>query len=258
MDLFSRFSIAVPLKRTTSVDVARALCQNFITTFGAPRAILSDQGTNFMSEVFQSFAELFQIRHYRTSAYHPQSNGALERSHHSLIEYIKHYRNNNRDWEELISFATLSHNTSIHEGTGFTPYELVFGYPATLPSEFPPPEKVVTFDDYIVALNNHMKNVQEMAFRKQQKIKERTKRYYDRRTKTPKYQVGQLVFLIKEPKKGKLDSNYTGPFEILEIRDNHNVKLLMENGKTRIVHVDKVKSAYVADATPLPEAATTP
>ena len=90
----------------------------------------------------------FQLTPRNTTAYHALSNGSLERSYHVLKEYLKQFIENNAEWDDWIEIAMFSYNTSVHEGTKYTPYELVFGKLARLPSSDPLPEheKMETYD----------------------------------------------------------------------------------------------------------------
>nr|XP_034195346.1 uncharacterized protein LOC117611508 [Osmia lignaria] len=126
-DNLTKYSVAVPLVSATSEDVARAFTNSFICQFGSPKAILTDQGTCFTSSLIKKLAKIFHIKTYRTSSFHPQSNGSLERSHHVLVEYLKHYISKQEHWDEWLQQAMFSYNTSVHEGTKFTPHELVYG-----------------------------------------------------------------------------------------------------------------------------------
>jgi len=82
----------------------------------------------------RAIARRFKIATYKTTAYRPQSNGSVERAHHVLWEYLKQVVNNKADWDEYLELANLSYNTSVHEGTGYTPHELVFGKTARVPT----------------------------------------------------------------------------------------------------------------------------
>lgn len=81
-DILTKYSVAIPLTHFTAEATAAAFVNNFICKFGCPRAILTDQDTNFTGR--QEIAKHFQIKYFKTTAYHPQSNGWLERSHHVL------------------------------------------------------------------------------------------------------------------------------------------------------------------------------
>jgi len=111
-DLLTKYSVASPLQEATSLTIADAFTKEFICIYGAPRAILTDQGTNFWSALMRQLMKRFNI-HFKTTAYHPQSNGSLERSHHVLTEYLKTQINRESNWDEYIKLAMFSYNTSV-------------------------------------------------------------------------------------------------------------------------------------------------
>ena len=116
-DLLTKYSLAIPLKQATAIDVATAFVNEFICIYGAPKALLTDQGSNFLSALMRAVARKFRISQCKTTAYHPQSNGSIERSHHVLWEYLKQYVDKEREWDEQLRLATFSYNTSMHEST---------------------------------------------------------------------------------------------------------------------------------------------
>jgi len=73
--------------------VAKEFVTKIICEHGIPEIVLTDQGTNFLSEIFKNVCKLLKIAKVQTTAYHPESNGALERSHRTLSEYLRHYIN---------------------------------------------------------------------------------------------------------------------------------------------------------------------
>ena len=94
------------------------------------------------------------MKQFRTTAFHPQSNGSLERSHHVLGEYLKQFVAKKLRMGRLakISNALIQYNTSVHEATKCTPYELLFGKIAREPSSEPlsQNEKLQTYNDYSI------------------------------------------------------------------------------------------------------------
>jgi len=76
---------------------------------GTPKAILTDQERNFISELMKKIARLFRIRKLRTITFHPQSNGSLERSYHALGEYLKQYANYQKQWDRWIGLAVFNY-----------------------------------------------------------------------------------------------------------------------------------------------------
>ena len=131
----TKFSDAIPIPSMDSVTIGLALAEGFISRYGCPKAIHTDQGRNFLSKFTQTLCNTFKIKQIKSTAYHPESLGSLERAHLVFVEYLKHYCQR-RDWDEYIRFCMFSYNTAESSSTGFTPYELVYGRKANIPSEF--------------------------------------------------------------------------------------------------------------------------
>ena len=101
----------------------------FFTLFGLPKSILSDQGTNFMAHAFQQVMNQLGIKQFKSSAHHPESQGALERFHQTLKTMIKmHCIENSKDWDEGVHLLLFAVRESVQESLGFSPFELVFGH----------------------------------------------------------------------------------------------------------------------------------
>ena len=108
--------------------IVRALVK-FFTFVGLPKSVQSDQGSNFMSGVFQQVMHELGIKQYRSSAYHPESQGALERFHQTLKNIIRSYCfDTERDWDRGIHLLLFAARESIQESLGFSPFELVLGH----------------------------------------------------------------------------------------------------------------------------------
>lgn len=241
-DLLTKYAVAIPLKETTSYVIAEVFLKHFICIYGAPRALLTDQGSVFFTSIMRNLAKRFRIDHYRTTAYHPQSNGSIERSHHVLTEYLKMYTNADANWDEHLPTAMFSYNTSVHEGTLYTPFALIFGRTPRLPSAVSISETRtdVTYEDYLNSLYDSIRNWQDAARKNLIASKEKSKKYYDRKINPQNFNINDQVYLLKEPRKGKLADQYTGPHTVLGIIPPRNVKIDYY-GKTRIVHTDKLK-----------------
>lgn len=161
--MLTKFFIAAPLKDATAEETARALVDKLICPYGVPTAILTDQGTNFMSRILEEFARIFKIEKYRSSAYHPQSQGGIERMHHTLTEYIKQFTNERENWDDILPLATFCYNACKHEAHNYQPYELIFGRKAQLPSHVPPKESLIISNDYLESLIDDINHLQRLA-----------------------------------------------------------------------------------------------
>ena len=123
----TRFPEAIPLRSIKTNTILKALIK-FFTLFGLPKSIQSDQGTNFMAHAFQQVMNQLGIKQYKSSAYHPESQGALERFHQTLKTMIKMYSiENSKDWDEGVHLLLFAVRESVQESLGFSPFELVFG-----------------------------------------------------------------------------------------------------------------------------------
>lgn len=89
MDRTTRWPEAVPINNTSADTVATTFFNAWISRFGAPAVITTDRGAQFESAVFEALARMIGSRHNRTTAYHPQSNGIIERWHRTLKSAIK-------------------------------------------------------------------------------------------------------------------------------------------------------------------------
>lgn len=248
-DLLTKYSVAVPLRHAGAIDVAEALVNEFICVYGAPRAWLTDQGTHFLNSLMRTIARKFGITRFQATAYRPQTSGSIERSHHVLWEYLKQVVKDKENWDEYLKLASFSYNTSVHEGTGYSPHELVFGKTANIPACEPMTEdQSESYSHYLTELYNKLRETQSAARDNLVKAKERSKQYYDKRINPVKFKVGDRVFLLSDPYK-KLGDQYKGPYEIVDKLGDVNVRLRIGPGRTRVVHTNKLKRGD-APATP--------
>lgn len=241
-DLLTKYSLAIPLEKAGAIDVADAFVNEFISIYGAPKALLTDQGSHFINSLMKAIAKKFKISKYTTTEYRPQSNGSVERSHHVLWEYLKQVTTDKNDWSSHLKLACFSYNTSVHEGTQYTPHELVFGKIARTPSHEKAPEDVTneSYAYYLTNLYNKIRDSQEAARSNLERAKLRSKRYYDKKLNPVNFKIGDQVYLLKEPTH-KLGDQYTGPYKIIEILRSNNVRIKINDRVTKVVHEDKLK-----------------
>ena len=206
-------------------------------------AILTDQGKHFINEVFEQFSTIFRIDRYCSSVYHPQSNGSIERMHQGVHEYLRIFQENYNTWDVLLPLAQHSYNTAKHEGLNYTPHEIVFLEKARTPSSYPPKDYLQTYDDYLADMTATLAQLRTLAGLNLIQAKHRSKIYYDRRNNVKHFRQGEMVYIIRKPRKGKNESEYVGPCEIISINYNtHNVTL-RRNGKEKVFHADLIKHA---------------
>lgn len=245
-DQLTKFCLAFPISNATSITIADTMVKYYISIFGAPRSILTDQGRNFLSNLIKRVAKRFKIKRIRTTAFHPQSNGSLERSHHALGEYLKQYVDKKFEWDEWVELAIFNYNTSVHEGTKHTPYELVFGKLARTPSSEPlqMEDKLPTYDDYLVKLVTQLHEIRRIARENLIRAKLKSKERYDKNLNVRQFKVGDYAFLKSGPKPKKLENQHAGPFEIIEVKGNQNIKI-KTNKKPMVVHANRLRYSHI-------------
>ena len=123
----TRFSEARPLRNIKTKTIVKTLVK-FFTSVDLLKSVQSDQGSYFMSSVFQQVMLELGIKQKRSSVYHAESQGALDRFHQTLKNMIRLYCcDTEKDWDEGIHLLLFVVRESVQESLGFSSFELVFG-----------------------------------------------------------------------------------------------------------------------------------
>ncbi|KAG6928412.1 hypothetical protein G0U57_008138, partial [Chelydra serpentina] len=127
LDYATRYPEAVPLRNTASKTIAKELVQIFARV-GLPKEILTDQGTPFMSKLVKDLCSLLHVQALRTSVYHPQTDGLVERFNRTLKAMIrKVVSRDGKDWDTLLPYLMFAIWEVPQASTGFSPFELLYG-----------------------------------------------------------------------------------------------------------------------------------
>jgi len=216
-DRFSQLTKCVALRRITAISVASAIIDAWVACYGPPDRILSDQGPQFMSNFFIAVMKVLGTETERTTAYHPQTNGQVERYNRTTATQLRHYvPDDPRRWDELLPVLTMAYIRQPHRSTGIAPFELVI--PRRIPSlsvrNLPPGTPLTnmgTLNDgsplarkreFMAKLRRQIPAVVQ-AFRKTQ---QRYKRNFDSNvdTRNKHVRVGDYVYTTNHQQKNKL------------------------------------------------------
>ena len=100
----------------------------FFSQVGVPKEILTDQGTNFMSKLLTELYRMLHVHPIRTSPYHPQTDGLVERFNRTLKAMLnKLVGDEGKNWDQLLPYLLFAYREVPQASTGFSPFELVYG-----------------------------------------------------------------------------------------------------------------------------------
>lgn len=215
VDLFSKYVKLYPLKRATSKKIATKFISDYFINVGRPKAILSDNASQFTSRFWKDFVKEQNIKHILISTYSPKCN-PTERYMRELGRLCRTYCNKDHtNWLTYLGDFEDTMNSLQHTTTGYSPYEIMFNkkpdYLIKELIEFPAC-KSLTAEEKEEIVRNTMKTYYENR-----------KKWQDKRLKHTEFRIGDLV-LTKSYRKSKAYNKeikkffdiYIGPFEIVE------------------------------------------
>ena len=216
----TRFPEAIPLRNIKTKSIVKALIK-FFTFVGLPKSVQSDQGSNFMSGIFQQVMHELGIRQYRSSAYHPESQGALERFLQTLKNMIRSYCfDTEKDWDEGIHLLLFAVRESVQESLGFSPFKLVFGHSVRGPLKLLK-EKFLSNDEtplnllqYVSDFRNRLSRACEVARSNLKTSQGKMKARYDNHVIDRKFEPGDKVLALLPIPGRPLQERYFGPYTI--------------------------------------------
>ena len=248
VDYATRYPEAVPLKKITTEAVAEALLDIY-SRVGIPEEVLTDQGTQFMSECMQEVSRLLSIKGLTSTPYHPICNGLVERWNGTLKSMIKRLcQDQPKQWHRLINPVLFAYREVPQESTGFSPFQLLYGRsvrgPGTILKELWTKEvnipEVKSSYEYVTELRERLEDSLKLAQEELEKSQKRYKRHYDRKAKPRRLEVGDRVLILLPTDSNKLLMQWRGPYTV-ESRVGANDYRVKMGSKTKTYHVNMLK-----------------
>ena len=135
-DYLTKWVEAFAVKDQSAQTIAHLLVEEIFCRHGAPQQLLSDRGANFLSELVLEVCKILEIKKVNTSGYHPQTNGMVEKFNSTLINMIsKVAESSGKDWYRQLPFLLFAYRTAVHDSTNESPFYLLYGRDARIPSE---------------------------------------------------------------------------------------------------------------------------
>ena len=250
-DYFTRWVEAYAIPNQEAVTVAQKLVDELFCPFSTPEQLHSDQGRQFESDLIAEVCRILKIHKTRTTPYHPQGDGLVERFNRTLLDMLATMtKEQPGDWDGHIRRVCLAYNSSIQATTGYTPFFLMFGREARLPLDLMyhscTPE-TVTHSEYATRMKDSIEKAYDRVRTKFGQEQRAQKQFYDQKCHGKPYTPGDLVWLhstvVARGKSRKLHHPWTGPWKVLKrIADTtYRLQDCRNPRKKLVVHFDRLK-----------------
>ena len=229
IDRFTRWPEAIPLAQTDTASIGRAFALHWVARFGVPSDITSDRGAQFTSDMWKALAESLGSKIHHTTAYHPQSNGLVERFHRSLKAALR-ARLTTPSWLDELPWVMLGLRTTPKEDLGTSVAEMVYGSTLTVPGTFVGPSSNSDAAE-------HLQNMRNMAGR----LVPAPDAWHGTKAIaiTKGLDEAEYVFVRRDASHSPLQTPYTGPYKVLQKQGKYFVIQCGEREES--VSIDRLK-----------------
>ena len=243
------------LSNQQAETIARLFVDNVVCRHGVPDELLSDRGSNFLSEQLRSVCDVLGVKKINTSGYHPQTNGLVEKFNSTLISLIsKCCEISDHDWDEHLQMLLFAYRSSVQASTQESPFFLLYGRDPRLPTETAlsgaVSPYVVDISDYQTELVRRMSTAWSVAKEQIENARQRQKKQYDRHAKDPKILIGDRVMVHMpgelQVKEHKLVHPFHGPYRVLKVTPNNVEVVLIDKPRDSSIFValNRVRLCY--------------
>ena len=257
-DCFTKFVEIFPMKNQEAETVAAVVVREYVSRYGAPREIHTDQGRQFEAALFQQMCELLGITKTRTTSFHPQSDGQSERNIKTLVKMLAIAADQKPDWDAHLPFISMAYRATPQESSGFSPNFLMFGRELAMPVDlmYPLPKTDLpeNHHEYVKILKRRLQYAYELSRKTLKRSTERQKRLYNERVFGEAVHTGDLVWTMnKERKKGKspkLQPKWKGPCLVSRSFNDVVKEVYITPRRVINLHVDLLKPCVVKKEPP--------
>jgi len=241
-----------PLADIKADTIARIFVEKIICRHGAPTKLLSDQGANFLAKVMEVTCRLCNTLKLKTTAYHPQCDGLVERFNKTITTMLSMFvSSNQRDLDVFILYVLFAYRTAKNSTTGYDSFYLLYGTPAQLPLDIVFNSAINAnynkTDDYVNDMQIKFTAAWKITRENIERSQISQKRSYDQTARAPEFSAGQTV-LLQNPSVGirktkKFTPVWHGPFVIKEIKlpNAYIQDVRKSSGPVQKVHVNRLK-----------------
>ena len=234
VDRFSRWPEAIPLNDTTTASCAQALAFHWIARFGIPIDMSSDRGPQFTSQLWKSIAQLLGTQLHHTTAYHPQSNGLVERFHRHLKSGLR-ARLTGPNWTLELPWVLLGIRTVPREDLGCSSAELVYGAPLSVQGDFISSHSTCSDSKFqLQRLRDQVRSLAPIPTSQHGVVPGSVPR---------DLQQAKFVFIRRDAHRTPFQRPYEGPYKV--IQPGFKTFKIDRGGRPETVTVDRLKPAHI-------------
>ena len=242
----SKWPEAIPLRSVTAKAVAKGMIDIFAHT-GIPLRLLTDQGSQFIGSLVTQLCRNLGIEKIKTTPYHPEGNGVVERMHGTLGAMLTKASSQGLDWVEQVPFALFALRSAPNRDTLFSPYQLV--YVRTPLDILHQGWAEVSFKELDVGewaewLIEKLEVWHDVCKERGQKASGKRKDAFDKKTVDRSLEVDDLVLCRVPGMVHKLQEAWQGPYPVLERTSKVDYRVNVGKGRSKVLHINNLKKYY--------------
>ena len=248
-DYATRYPEAIALKSIDAECIAEELVKLFARV-GVPREILTDQGSNFTSQLLAELYKLLHVKPIRTSPYHPQTNGLVERFNQTLKAMLRRTADEEgKNWDHFIPYLLFAYREVPQASTGFSPFELLYGRQVRGPLDIlretweastKSSDSVVS---YILSIQDRLAKLQELVHINLANAQKTQKTWYDRHARERVLKPGDQVLVLLPTSTNKLLAEWQGPYTVVRRIGQvvYEINMHDRRRRKRLFHVNMLR-----------------
>lgn len=256
LDYATRYPEAIPLRTMASKGIARELMLMF-SRVGIPEEILTDQGTPFMSRIMKDLCRVMNITQLRTSVYHPQTDGLVERFNQTLKQMLRKVIDaDGRNWDQLLPHLMFAIREVPQASTGFSPFELLYGrQPRGLLDlakeaweQQPSPHR--TLVEHVEEVQERMATIWPVVREHMEAAQAAQARVYNRSAQPRVFGAGDRVLVLVPTSECKFLAKWHGPYEVIEKVGEVNYRIRQPGRRPpeKVYHINLLKKWVAREA----------